>query len=865
MEQSNAAGKPIRCKAAVSKAPGQPLEIEEVEVAPPRAHEVRLKIICTSLCHTDITFWRMKDFPGMFPSILGHEAVGVVESVGDHVPEQEVAVGDTVVPVFLAQCGECPDCLSPRSNICSALPYRPGGMPRDGTTRFSLAATGEPVHGFLCVSSFAEYTVVDVAHVVKLPAAAGPEPALPPEMACLLSCGVATGVGAAWKVAAVESGSTVAVFGLGAVGLAVAQGSKMRGANRIIGVDLNPDKFEIGKKLGVTDFVNPNDIGDKNVSEVIKEMTGGAGADYCFECIGSVSVMAEAFKSSRMGWGKTVVLGVDGSAAPISVSSLDIMRGRSVVGSLFGGIKPKDDIPVLAHKYLDKARTPPTPPLHLSIMRAGLQEILKHVEEDPATVPHQYITVTDKEEEAESCRRYRIALVRPSHLLDRASQKLWLPVTSECATATMEQSAAAKPIRCRGMPPCASISPAPLYDEQRGPVDCRAAAVSKAPGQPLEMEEVEVAPPREHEVRVKIICTSLCHTDVTFWRMKDFPSMYPSILGHEAVGVVESVGHHVQEVAVGDTVVPVFLAQCGGCDDCLSARSNICSAVAYRPGGMPRDGTTRFSLAATGEPVHSFLSVSSFAEYTVVDVAHVVKLGPLLPPEKACLLSCGVTTGVGAAWKVAAVEPGSTVAVFGLGTVGLAVAQGAKMRGAKRIIGVDLNQEKFDIGIRHLIAALAPAYSKRLGVTDFVNPNETGDKTVSEVITEMTGGGADHCFECIGSVSVMAEAFQSSRKGWGKTIILGTAAGAAPVSISSSDIKRGRSVTGALLGGIKPKDDIPVLAQNYLNKELQLDEFITHQMGFDEINRAFDLLEQGKCLRCIIWMDGAKETGGVGA
>ncbi|RCV14026.1 hypothetical protein SETIT_2G394300v2 [Setaria italica] len=378
------------------------------------------------------------------------------------------------------------------------------------------------------------------------------------------------------------------------------------------------------------------------------------------------------------------------------------------------------------------------------------------------------------------------------------------------------------------------------------PIRCRA-AVSKAPGQPLEMEEVEVAPPRAHEVRVKIICTSLCHTDITFWRMKDFPAMYPSILGHEAVGVVESVGEHVEEVAVGDTVVPVFLPQCGECADCLSARSNICSALTYRPGLMPRDGTTRFSLAATGEPVHSFLSVSSFAEYTVVDVANVVKLGAALPPEMACLLSCGVSTGVGAAWKVAAVEPGSTVAVFGLGTVGLAVAQGSKMHGATRIIGVDLNPDKFEIG-------------QRLGVTDFVNPNDTGEKTVSEVIKEMTGGGADHCFECIGIPSVMAEAFQSSRTGWGKTIILGSDAAAAPVSISSSGIKRGRSVTGALLGGIKPKDDIPVLAQKYMDKELELDEFVTHRMGFDDINIAFDLLARGKCLRCIIWMDGANKT-----
>ncbi|OEL33314.1 Alcohol dehydrogenase-like 7 [Dichanthelium oligosanthes] len=336
--------------------------------------------------------------------------------------------------------------------------------------------------------------------------------------------------------------------------------------------------------------------------------------------------------------------------------------------------------------------------------------------------------------------------------------------------------------------------------------------------------------------------------------------------------VVESVGDKVEEVAVGDMVVPVFLAQCGNCADCLSARSNICSVLTYLPGFMPRDGTTRFSLAATGEPVHNFLSVSSFSEYTVVDVANVVRFGDAaLPPEKACLLSCGVATGVGAAWKVAAVEPGSTVAAFGLGAVGLAVAQGSKMRGATRIIGVDLNPDKFEIG-------------KKMGITDFVNPNDIGEQTVSEVIQEMTGGaGADYCFECIGSVSVMAEAFKSSRmqplherllnsvwakpcdwrtvQGWGKTVVLGVDGSAAPISISSSNIKRGRSVTGALLGGIKPKDDIPVLAQKCLDKELELDEFITHQMGFDEINRAFDLLTQGKCLRCIIWMDGDNRQG----
>ncbi|CAL5084134.1 unnamed protein product [Urochloa decumbens] len=372
------------------------------------------------------------------------------------------------------------------------------------------------------------------------------------------------------------------------------------------------------------------------------------------------------------------------------------------------------------------------------------------------------------------------------------------------------------------------------------PIRCKA-AVCKVAGEPLEMEEVEVAPPRAHEVRIKVVCTSLCHTDITFWRMKDRPSMFPLVLGHEAVGVVESVGEHVEEVGVGDTVVPVFLAQCGECADCRSPRSNLCSALPNRP-GMPRDGTTRFSLAATGEPVHNFLSISSFAEYTVVDVAHVVRLaGDALPPEKACLLSCGVAT----------VEPGSTVAIFGLGAVGLAVAQGSKMRGATRIIGVDLNPDKFEIG-------------RKMGITDFVNPNDIGgQQTVSEAIKDMTGGnGADYCFECIGLVSVMAEAFKSSRMGWGKTVVLGVDGSAAPISIPSFDILKGRSVIGSHLGGIKPKDDIPVLAQKCLDKELELDEFITHRVGFDEINRAFDLLAKGKCLRCIIWMDdGAKGNG----
>ncbi|ONK75573.1 uncharacterized protein A4U43_C03F18330 [Asparagus officinalis] len=374
------------------------------------------------------------------------------------------------------------------------------------------------------------------------------------------------------------------------------------------------------------------------------------------------------------------------------------------------------------------------------------------------------------------------------------------------------------------------------------PIRCRAAVSRVAEKRRWSMRRlVEVEPPKAWEVRIKIICTSLCHSDVTLWKMKEFPGIFPRIFGHEAVGTVESVGEHVEDIRAGDTVVPTFLAHCGRCVDCRSERSNICSLLPFRFKGMPRDGTNRFK-GLNGEEIHNCLCVSSFVEYTVVDVVHVTKVDPRLPPELACLLSCGVSTGVGAAWKVAAVEKGSTVAIFGLGAVGLAVAEGARIHGAAKIIGVDLNPAKFEMG-------------KKFGLTDFINPKDIGEKSVSEVIVEMTNGGADYCFECIGLASLMSEAFSSSRKGWGKTVVLGVELHGAPLSIKSPELLYGRSITGSLFGGIKAKTDIPILAQQYLNKELNLDEFITHQVDFKDINKAFDLLLQGKSIRCTIWMD----------
>ncbi|GKV47449.1 hypothetical protein SLEP1_g54351 [Rubroshorea leprosula] len=307
--------------------------------------------------------------------------------------------------------------------------------------------------------------------------------------------------------------------------------------------------------------------------------------------------------------------------------------------------------------------------------------------------------------------------------------------------------------------------------------------------------------------------------------------------------VVESVGENVEEVKEGDTVIPTFMADCGDCADCRSKKSNLCSKLPFgvKP-WMPRNDTTRFT-DLNGEPLYHFLFVSSFSEYTVVDVAHVVKIDPAIPPNRACLLSCGVSTGVGAAWRTANVEAGSTVAIFGLGSIGLAVAEGARLCGATRIIGVDLNPEKFEIG-------------QRFGVTEFVDSSSCGDKSVSQVINEMTGGGADYCFESVGLSSLVQEAYASCRKGWGKTIVLGVDRPEAQLNFNSLEVLHsGKTITGSLFGGLKAKSDIPILLKRYVDKELHLDEFVTHEVKFEDINKAFNLLIEGKCIRCVIWMD----------
>ncbi|CAI0382248.1 unnamed protein product [Linum tenue] len=375
------------------------------------------------------------------------------------------------------------------------------------------------------------------------------------------------------------------------------------------------------------------------------------------------------------------------------------------------------------------------------------------------------------------------------------------------------------------------------------PIRCKAAVCREA-GAPLVMEEVMVAPPRAHEARIRIVCTSLCQSDINLWKRKDFPGITPRILGHEAIGIVESVGAEVTEFSEGDTVIPVFLSDCGECSGCRSKKSNLCSKFPFKVSPwMPRDDTSRFT-DLDGNTIYHFLSVSSFSEYTVVDVAHLTKIDPDgIQMSSACLLSCGVSTGVGAAWRTADVEEGSTVAIFGLGSVGLAVAEGARIRGAARIIGVDMKPEKFEIG-------------KKFGITEFVNPADCGDKPLSQVINEMTEGGADYCFECVGLPSLMEEAYACCQKGWGKTVVLGVARPMSEMKLQCFDVLRsGKILTGSLFGGLKPKSDIPMLLKHSIDKDLQLDKFVTHELDFKEINTAFDLLIEGKSLRCVMWMD----------
>lgn len=367
-------------------------------------------------------------------------------------------------------------------------------------------------------------------------------------------------------------------------------------------------------------------------------------------------------------------------------------------------------------------------------------------------------------------------------------------------------------------------------------ISCRA-AVAWAAKEPLSLETVEVAPPQAGEVRIKIVATGVCHTDAYTLDGHDPEGIFPCILGHEGGGIVESVGEGVTSVSPGDHVIPLYTPQCYECKFCKSSKTNLCVKIRGTQGkGVMPDGTTRFKCK--GKDVFHFMGCSTFSEYTVCAEISVAKVNSFAPLEKVCLLGCGISTGYGAALNTAGVEPGSTVAIWGLGAVGLAVAMGCQQAGASRIIGVDINPAKFE-------------FAKKFGVTEFVNPKDH-EKPIQTVLIEMTDGGVDYSFECIGNVACMRAALESCHRGWGVSVIIGVAASGQEISTRPFQLVTGRVWKGTAFGGWKSRDSVPRLVEDYMNKKVKVDEFVSHDVPFEEINNAFHLMHSGQSIRSVV-------------
>ncbi len=366
------------------------------------------------------------------------------------------------------------------------------------------------------------------------------------------------------------------------------------------------------------------------------------------------------------------------------------------------------------------------------------------------------------------------------------------------------------------------------------------AAVAWAAKQPLEITTVDVAPPKAGEVLVRIVATGVCHTDAYTLSGADPEGIFPAILGHEGGGIVEAVGEGVTSVAVGDHVIPLYTPECGKCKFCLSGKTNLCQAIRATQGkGLMPDGTSRFSK--DGKPIFHYMGTSTFSEYTVLPEISVAKISKDAPLEKVCLLGCGVTTGIGAVLNTAKVEAGATVAVFGLGGIGLSAIIGAVMAKASRIVAVDVNPGKFEI-------------AKQLGATDCINPLDY-DRPIQEVIVDLTDGGVDYSFECIGNVKVMRSALECCHKGWGESIIIGVAGAGEEISTRPFQLVTGRVWRGSAFGGVRGRSELPGYVEKAQRGEIPLDTFITHTMGLADINKAFDLMHEGKSIRTVIHYD----------
>jgi len=371
------------------------------------------------------------------------------------------------------------------------------------------------------------------------------------------------------------------------------------------------------------------------------------------------------------------------------------------------------------------------------------------------------------------------------------------------------------------------------------PITCRAAVAWEA-NAPLKTEDVVVEAPRKGEVRIKVLCNALCHTDVYTWSGSDPEGLFPSILGHEAVGVVESVGDGVVSVSQGDFVIPCYTPQCNepSCIFCASPKTNLCPQIRGTQGkGVMPDGTSRFSVG--GKTVYHFMGCSTFAEYTVIAEISAAKINPAADPKLACLFACGVSTGFGAVWNTTKVERGTSVAVFGLGAVGLAVVQAAQLAGATRIIGVDTNPKKYDM-------------AKKLGATDCVNPKDH-DKPIQQVLVNMTQWGVDYTYDCTGNTDVMRSALEAAHRGWGVSCVIGVAAAGKELGTRPFQLVTGRRWVGTAFGGWKSREAVPRLVEQMLSGKLVMDHFVTHKLqGVDNWNEAIEVLKGGDCLRCVV-------------
>ncbi|XP_069486768.1 alcohol dehydrogenase 1-like [Ambystoma mexicanum] len=373
-------------------------------------------------------------------------------------------------------------------------------------------------------------------------------------------------------------------------------------------------------------------------------------------------------------------------------------------------------------------------------------------------------------------------------------------------------------------------------------IKCKA-AVAWELNKPLSIEEIEVAPPKAYEVRIKIVASGVCRSDEHVLNGTLPIRAFPVILGHEGAGIVESIGEGVTGIKPGDKVIPLCLPQCGECKNCKHPRNNQCirNDVAECTGLMA-DNTTRFSCK--GKMVHNFVSTSTFTEYTVVHESSIVKIDDAAPLDRVCLMGCGFSTGYGSVVNQVKVESGSSCAVFGLGGIGLSAVIGCKVSGATRIIGIDVNKDKFSV-------------AKEMGATECISPKDY-NKPIHEVLCDMTDGGVDYSFECVGNIDLMHSALLSCQPGHGTCMIVGVAPKGSRMSIDPLLILTGRTMKGALLGGLKPKDTFPQLVCDYLSKKFDLDGLVSHTLPFTQINEAFNLLHSGKCLRTVLLFEDPK-------